>query len=153
MWDFAGIVKVIIDRPAGQVWPHFFGDRKEIWSKAKYIPISGEPGKVGEIYAMAESFRQGRFLFEAIKVESEQHLVLKITYQDDATSEQVLSGFDFISLTEISGQTTVTLQQAFSAPVQLSEADRVAETEKHAAMLRSIFRGLKGLVESEPISA
>src|SRR4051812_15991070 len=63
-WDYSFITEITIDRPANEVWPYFFGRKREMWSRVTYIEISGEPGKVGEIYAMADAFHGRRTFFE-----------------------------------------------------------------------------------------
>jgi len=140
MWDFSNITEVTIDRPAKVVWPYLFRPHNDIWSRTAYTTTAGEPGKVGETYAMAFQYG-GQLLFETITVDPVRRLVLKILQRENANSKSTLVGYDFITLSEAAGKTKVMLQQAFELPVE-------PETAKHDKFLYDIFQDLKTMVES-----
>jgi hypothetical protein len=139
MWDYAYEVEVLIDRPAKDIWPYFFGDKKNAWTKTDHRAVAGESGKVGEVYGTA--YRDTQLFYDAITVKPEEQLVLKITYKESEAGEPKLCGYDFITLKEVEGRTTVTLQQVFALPME-------PETEKHDRFLVDIFQNLKRMVES-----
>jgi uncharacterized protein YndB with AHSA1/START domain len=152
MWDFAKFLEVTIDRPAKDVWPYLFGKKCAAWTKTEYTPIAGEPGKLGEIYEMAYPLANqgGHIRFETIKVDPERHLVLKITYKKNDKSERRLVGYDFNTLREVNGRTTLFFQQASELPVDPTE-DLNSLTEKHDKFLAEIFQDLKRVVEGYPL--
>jgi hypothetical protein len=73
-WDYANTIEVTIGRPAKDVWPFFFGDKKDVWTRSDYSTIAGKPGQTGEIF-MHEYVVFGNrsfFFYEAIKVVAER---------------------------------------------------------------------------------
>jgi hypothetical protein len=156
MWDYSTIVEVTIDRPAKDVWPYFFGHYKSAWSlpdNKTYTTIAGQAGQVGEIFAMDNplSDRGGQLLFEAINVKAQKMIVLKISYTESATSERKLSGYDFVTLNEVAGRTTVVLQQAFELPAE-PQSDLNLQAEQQDDMLAGIFQKLKSMVENAEVN-
>jgi hypothetical protein len=139
MWDYSNLTEVTIDRPASVVWPYLFRPKADIWSKTAYTTVAGEPGKVGETYAMP--YQGGELLFEAITVQPEKRLVLKILHKESSKAQSNLAGYDLIRLSEVAGRTTVTLQQVFALPVE-------PDTERHDDFLAEIFQDLKTMVEN-----
>jgi hypothetical protein len=152
MWDFSKFLELTIDRPTKDVWPYLFRPKNDVWSKTAYTTVAGKPGKVGEIYEMAYPLEnQGGLLsFEAITVELEKHIVLKIAYKKDEKSARQLSGYDFFTLKEESGRTTVFFQQATELPVDPG-TDFSHLAEKHNMFLDDIFQDLKKAVEGIPL--
>lgn len=148
MWDFSKFLEVTIDRPAKEVWPYLFRKKTDVWSRTDYTTVAGEPGKVGEVNAVA--FQGGQLCFEAIKVKPEKHLVLKITYRKNDESEKKLSGYDLFTLNEVEDRTTVVFQQAIELPIDPIE-DLTLLTEKHDKFLADIFLDLKRMVEGCPL--
>jgi hypothetical protein len=151
IWDYANLLEVTIDRPAKDVWPHFFGIKNAAWSlpqQETYLQIAGQPGEVGEVYSLASAAYGVLWFFEAIEVVPERRLVLKITYASDKNSERKLSGYDCFALSEVAGRTTVGLQQAFALPVQ-RDTDLQLETERQDRMLFGILQKLKRTVEND----
>src|SRR5882762_5137121 len=112
LWDYSVILEVTILRPAKDVWSHFVGKKKDIWTKSDYATIAGKTGEVGEIYTHAHRFHGLQLFYEAIKVKPEEQLVLKITSKENETDEGNLIGYDFFTLNEVAGHTTVVFQQA-----------------------------------------
>lgn len=148
LWDFAFSGEVTIGRPAREVWPYFFGDKKN-WSGAEYTTVSGEPGQVGEVYVMnrpSHASHGSRMFYEAIKIEPHKEIVLKITCQDGEGAERQLLGYDWVSLRESEGQTLVILQQAFTKWVDAA-TDLKREAERQHAFLPGIIQSLRQWVE------
>lgn len=150
VWDYSGVFEVTIDRPAKEVWPYFFGDKKEIWAKSGYTAVAGESGKVGEIYANAHTHTSNgdRAYFEAITVKPERQLVLKITVKEGGKAERTLVGYDFFTINEVAGRTTVVLAQAFALPLDIPKAGLNLKTKKQDKMLADMFQNLKRVVEN-----
>lgn len=148
IWDYSAIIEVVINRPAKDIWPYLFGVKEEIWTKQHYRRIAGEPGEVGEIYV--QTFPGGQLLYETINVKPEKQLVLKMTYKEHEKDERTLYGYDFLTLSEVEGHTTLVLAQAFALPIDTPKKDLNLETKKQDKMLDEIFEGLKRLVESSP---
>jgi hypothetical protein len=146
LWDYSGIAEVTIDRPAKDVWPYLFGAKEESWTKQHYTHIAGEPGKVGEIYVY--TFPGGQLFYEAINVKPEKQLVLKISYRQNEKGESRLAGYDYLTLNEVAGHTTVVLQQMAALPVDMPNSDLSQASEKQDTMLADIFQTLKKTVES-----
>ena len=158
MWDYSGMVEVTIDRPARDVWPFFFGTKKDMWTEANYKTVAGQSGQVGEVYVMAYQGAsvpqlgdqaappRAQLAFEAIKVNPEKQLVLKITFKEHENAAWKLCGYDFVTVKEVSGGTTVVLQQALELPVE-PNTNLAVETERHDSFLAGIFQTLKRMVE------
>jgi hypothetical protein len=154
MWDFSTILEVTIDRPAKFVWPYFHGKNKDTWTKTDYRTVSGQSGQVGEIYDMVYPMpnQGGRLGFETLQVKTDKHLIIKFLYQRHEGGPRVVSGYDFITLNEVAGRTTVVLLQASYLPVDPA-TDCDYEAQKHNTFLADILQHLKKLVEGGPVSA
>jgi len=146
IWDYSIIMEVTIDRPAKDVWPYFFGDKKNIWTMEHFTTIAGEPGTVGEVYTQA--YRGGQIQYETINVKPGIQLILKITYKQDEKDEERLVGYDFVTLNEVADHTKVVLQQAFALPVDIPKEDLAVETPKQDKKLADVLQNLKKLVEN-----
>jgi hypothetical protein len=140
-------VEVTIERPAGDVWPHFVGDKKNVWTKSDYTTVAGEPGKLGEIYTHAHRVHGVQAFYETIRVTPERHLVLKITCRENDNDELRLMGYDFVTLKEENGWTTVTFQQGLVLPVAAAESNLRRKTEQQDQRLVELFGNLKAIVE------
>jgi len=153
MWDFSTILEVTIDRPAKEVWPYFHGKNKDAWTKTDYRTVKGQSGQVGELYDMVYPMpnQGGRLGFETLKVKADKHLIIKITYQKHEGGNRELSGYDFLTLNEVAGRTTVVLLQASWLPVD-PPTDCDHEAQKHNTFLTDILQHLKKLVEGGPVS-
>jgi hypothetical protein len=149
-WNYAGIAEVTIDRPARDVWPYFFGDKEVVWMGIHWIHVTGESGQVGEVYKNSFMFHGNRIsaFYEAIKVTSERHLVLKMTYTENDSSKRNLMGYELFTLNEVAGHTTVVLQQAFAIPVSEPKEDLNRETRQQDTELADLAQKLKKLLES-----
>lgn len=146
------MIQVTIDRPAKNIWPYFFGQKEELWSEQHYIHVAGEAGKVGEIYMQMIPGGGGQVFMEAIKVEPERQLVLKLTYKKTEGTDSRLIGYDFHTFHEVAGHTTVVLQQAFALPIDAladdtGRNDLELATEKQDKLLVHMFQNLKRIVE------
>jgi hypothetical protein len=149
IWDYVNRLEVRIARPAKDIWPHFFGDKKQVWSKTNYTAVAGTPGGVGEIYRMADPAHHTHFFFEAIRVQPHELLVLKISHARASEGEPQLMGYDSISLSEQEGYTSVVLHQVFSLPLDRAAQGTQEESRKQDQMLADIFQTLKQIVEIE----
>lgn len=150
LWDYAFSGAVIIDRSAKQIWPYFFGDKKG-WSNAEYTTVAGTPGQVGEVYVMnrpSHASHGARMFYEAIRIEPEKEIILKIDYQDGASDEKKLMGYDLVMLEEMQGRTRVLLQQVFTKWVD-ADVDLTQETARQNGFLPQILQNLKRWVEQE----
>jgi uncharacterized protein YndB with AHSA1/START domain len=146
MWDYSVIMELTIDRPAKEVWSYFIGEKKNIWTRSSYTTVAGEVGQLGEIYTHAHRAHGNQGFYEAIKVVPEQQLVLKITYRENEDDEPTLAGYDFFSLKEVAGHTTLFFQQAFALPVDQKDFDRASEEQDKKIV--DIFQNLKRAVEN-----
>jgi hypothetical protein len=158
IWDYSVIMQVTIDRPVKKVWPYLFGDKEKLWTKVDYKRVAGEPGRVGDLYMQeypaTPAYPGGQLFYEAIKVTPEKQIVLKITRKENDKDESRLIGYDFETLNEVAGHTTVVLQQAAAFPVNNlpNKQENDKQDNKMLAdqntMLADIFRNLKTAVES-----
>jgi hypothetical protein len=148
-WDYSAIFDVVIDRPAKDVWPYFFGRKRDAWAEHDFVPIAGEPGKVGEIYASGERKLHGvRWIMYTIRAKPEKQLVLKMTYQANDKAEEKLGGYDIIELKESAGRTTVGFRQAVAVSIDaLDQKDLKVVTEEQDTFLNKILQNLKRMVE------
>jgi uncharacterized protein YndB with AHSA1/START domain len=149
-WDYLAITEVTIDRPAREVWPYFFGHKRELWSEYNYVVTAGESGQVGEIYETADSTLHGvRWIMETIRAEPERLLVLKMLYQEADSPEQVVAGCDIFEFTEVEGHTTAAFRQFLSVPRHLLPQDDLdRETKEKNIFLARILQTLKRMVEN-----
>jgi hypothetical protein len=152
LWDFSKFLEICIDRPAQAVWPYLFRKHNDVWSRTSYTTVAGTPGEVGELYGMAYPIvsQGGKLYFEAIRVEPAKHLVLKMTYQKTESDARQVCGYDFFTLDEVAGHTTVSFQQASELPVDVT-ASLTELTARHSQFLDDIFRDLKKMVEGAPL--
>jgi hypothetical protein len=144
IWNSSKFLEVTIDRPAKVVWPYLFRKNNDVWSRTAYTTVAGHSGQVGEIYEMP--FEGGFLAFEAITVTPDRHLVLKITFRNPDDERRNLCGYDFFTLKEHEGGTTLAFQQAVQLTVDKTE-NLVERTEKHSRFLSEIFEDLKRMVE------
>src|SRR5579884_1629981 len=146
LWDCANTLTVMIKRHPTEVWPYLFPPKSEVWSKQQYVPVAGESGKVGEIYAAP--YNGGQFLHESIKVERPRELVLKLTYSPRAGESGDLIGYDIFTLAESDGSgTTLVWHQAFALPIDTPKVDIKSKSDEHGRFLGALLENLKGLVE------
>jgi hypothetical protein len=152
LWDFSTFLQITLDRPAQAVWPYLFREHNDVWSRTAYTAVAGTPGEVGELYAMAYPIvsQGGKLYFEAISVQPPRHLVLKMTYQKTESAPRQVCGYDFFTLYEVAGSTTISFQQASELPVDVT-ANLTELTAKHHRFLDDIFQDLKKMVEGTPL--
>jgi uncharacterized protein YndB with AHSA1/START domain len=148
IWDFSVILNVTIGRPPMDVWSFFLGEKKNVWTMSEYTTIEGEVGEVGEVYTHAHRVHGFQVLYEAINVNPERHLVLKITIRESTEEKGHLMGYDFITLKEVAGGTVVGFQQATALPVEKTVEELHALTLQHNERIVGLFQNLKKVVEA-----
>lgn len=148
VWDYSFIIELPIDRPARDVWPHFIGKRKDVWTGSDYMTVAGEPGEAGELFTHAHKFNGVPVFYEAISVEPQKHWVLKITCGDGNEGSRRLIGYDFHTFDEADGHTVFWFHQALALPRSLIKEEFSVATERQNRRLTELFQKLKAVIEA-----